>query len=364
MMNTNKKGLSSVSLQRDSKSRQRKMDWFEKLTGFRETNYEDTRAKIKVEVSRLRSLANGKSYGIGELELVPLQTLRERAKSARALPGRLKVSVVRGDVRKLHRSPENAGALFQVASQFNLLEMVGPAVTPEHGVTRYKDDPTQGPACAIAAGAATIYRNYFAPVGGSYGQTTERQFDGLADLGDALSGAVKQPVRSLWRMQNGYALCSLEGLDAIGKHLGALQSEQVDLLRGKLSIGIHRDVEVTDAEGEHRQLVSQAFCSALPVRYTSIPSIHWKPFASLILEAAYEATMWAAVLNAQRGVSNIVLLTSLGGGAFGNEDSWIHAAIRRALEMMSEIDLNVKLVSYGTPSQALLQIAQDFEWDH
>ena len=83
----------------------------------------------------------------------------------------------------MHRSPENAGALFQVASQFNLLEMVGPTVTPELGVTRYKDDPTQGPACAIAAGAATIYRNYFAPVDGSHGQTTKRQLDGLADLG-------------------------------------------------------------------------------------------------------------------------------------------------------------------------------------
>jgi Patatin-like phospholipase len=36
--------------------------------------------------------------------------------------------------------------------------------------------------------------------------------------------------------------------------------------------------------------------------------------AQLVLEAAYEATMWAAVLNAQRSASNRVLLTSLGGG--------------------------------------------------
>ena len=66
----------------------------------------------------------------------------------------------------MHRAPENAGTLFQVASQFNLLEMVSPTVTPEDGVTRYQHDRTQGPACAISAGAATIYRNYFAPVGG------------------------------------------------------------------------------------------------------------------------------------------------------------------------------------------------------
>jgi hypothetical protein len=53
-------------------------------------------------------------------------------------------------------------------------------VTPEHGVTRYQYDRTQGPACAIA-GAATIHRNFFAPVGGSDGQTTGRQFDGLTE---------------------------------------------------------------------------------------------------------------------------------------------------------------------------------------
>ena len=47
------------------------MDWFERLTGFRETSYDDTRAKLKVDGSRLQSLINGKSYGIGQLELVP-----------------------------------------------------------------------------------------------------------------------------------------------------------------------------------------------------------------------------------------------------------------------------------------------------
>src|SRR5450755_1406868 len=231
------------------------MDWFEKLTGFRETSYDDTRAKLKVEGSQLQSLINGKSYGIGELELVPLQALRERVKSAGGLPGRLKVSVVTGDVRQMHQSSENAGALFQVASQFNLLEMVSPPVTPEHGVTRYQHDRTQGPACAIAAGAATIYRNYFAPVNGSDGQTAERQLDGLADLGKALGAALNKPVQALWEMQNGYALCTRVGLDAVTQHLQDLQPEQVDVLRSKLCIGVHSDVEVTDSEGEHRPIV-------------------------------------------------------------------------------------------------------------
>jgi len=337
------------------------MDWFERLTGFREAGYEETRAKLKVDGRRLQSLVNGKSYRIGELELVSLQTLRERVKSVGGLSGRLKVSVVTGDVREMHRLPEYAGGLFQVASQFNLLEMVSPDITPEHGVTRYQHDRTQGPACAIAAGAATIYRNYFAPVAGAYGQTKERQLDGLADLGEALSKRLGQPIEALWSMRNGYALCTRDGLNAIANHIKLLRPEEVDTLRGKLSIGMQRDVEVTEASGEHSPVVSQAFCSALPVAYTSVPHSHWEPFASLVLEAAYECTMCEALLNAQRGASNIVLLTLLGGGAFGNREDWIVAAIRRALEITAGFDLDVRLVSYGTPPPLILRMAEEFK---
>jgi hypothetical protein len=122
------------------------MDWFERLAGFRECSYEETRSKLNVDGDRLLSLANGRSYGVGEFELASLQTLRDRAKSSIVASGRLKASVVRGDVRQMHRAPEYEGALFQVASQFNALEMIGPNVTPEGGVTRYEGDRTQGPA--------------------------------------------------------------------------------------------------------------------------------------------------------------------------------------------------------------------------
>jgi hypothetical protein len=80
----------------------------------------------------------------------------------------------------------------------------------------------------------------------------------------------------------------------------------------------------------------------------------------LVLEAAYEATMWATVLNAQRGASNVVFLTLLGGGAFGNQHSWIDAAMRRALELMIPFNLDVRLVSYGTPSKETLAVVEEF----
>jgi hypothetical protein len=341
------------------------MDWFERLMGFREGGYAETRGRLQVDGRQLRSLVNGHGYGIGDLELVPLQTLRERVLAVGKAPGRLRVGNVSGDVRAMHCQPENEGALFQVASQFNLLEMVSPEVTPEDGVTGYQHDRTQGPACAMAAGAGTIYRNYFAPVGAgpdqALGQTRERQLDGLADIGAALASALGRPTSALWDMRNGYALCTRDGLAAITAHLDALPADKTDALRGLLRIGIQQDVDVTDSVGPRRPAVSQAYCSALPVAYSRLPAALWRSFAQFVLEAAYEATMCAAVLNARRGASNVVLLTRLGGGAFGNDDSWIDAAMRRALTKATGFDLDVRLVSYGAPPMSMVGLAVAFQ---
>ena len=336
------------------------MDWFEKITGFAETSYSETRNRLSVEGGWLQSRVTGRRFAIGRLEVVSLQVLRERVALGYNPPGRLTVRNMSGDVRRMHQSPELGGALFQVASQFNLLEMVSPNVTPEQGVTRYQHDRTQGPACAIAAGAATIYRNYFAPLHGGEGQTSARQVDCLAAVGAALGEALAQSVEHLWTMKNGYALCSAEGLRKISAHLDCLDNSATDELRGLLKIGVHQDVEVTDSDRHPPQLVSQVFCSALPVAYCGHPSSMWRPFAELVLDAAYEATVLASVLSARRGGSNVVLLTRLGGGAFGNDDAWIDAAMRRALDKVRGVDLDVRLVSFGSPAPAMLETERIF----
>lgn len=335
-------------------------DWFERLTGFHELPYDGTRARLEVRERRLFSRVNGASYGVGEFSMPSVADLREQALArAASVRGRLNVSNVSGDVRRMHHDRAHEGALFQVASQFNALEMIGPDVSPEDGVTRYDTDRTQGPACALAAGAATIYRNYFVPVEDERGQTATRQLDGLQDLGAALGNHDAR----LWTMRNGYALCTREGLQEIDRRIAGATAAQVGAWRDLLRIGVHRDVEVTDApetSGAPRPTVSQAFCSALPVSYTPIDSLHWPTFATLVLEGAYEATLWAAVLNAARGASSLVFLTRLGGGAFGNDDDWIHAAIRRALGLVDAFALDVRLVSYGAVPPELRELADEF----
>ena len=336
-------------------------DWFERLTGFREADATDPRSRLRLDGTRLHSLANRSSHEAGTLDIPSLASLRQRAATLPA-SGRLRARIVTADVGDLLASPEYAGALFQVASQFNLLEMIGPHVTPEHGVTRYEDDRTQGPACAIAAGAATIYRNYFVPLDGQTGQSAARQIDTLADLGAALATALGLPRDRLWDMRNGYAMPSPAGLDAIARHLAALPPDGLDALRGHLRIGLHHDVEITSAPGG--RLVSQAFCSALPIAYSALrDGDDWQHFAQLVLDAAYEATLWAGVLNARRGGSDIVCLTLLGGGAFGNDPAWINHAIRRALRLAAPHALDVRLVCYHAPNRETRAMIAEFSQD-
>lgn len=325
-------------------------DWFHRLTGFGEDGYESTQQRLSVEGGELVSSVNGKRYGVGTLTVPTLAELRKRVNPARGQAS--SVSALIGDARSLHVDARFGGALFQVASQFNLLEMPSQHVTPERGVTGYAFDATQGPACAIAAGAATIYRNYFAPVGDQIGQTANRQIDALAGVGAVLSELTGLRVEQLWTMQNGYALATTDGLAAIGDVLARASEADRDALRGHLAIGSHRDVQVTALDGGERRLVSQAFCSALPVGYSHLSAAAWEPFARLVLEATYEATLLVAAEQAGRGGSNIVLLTRVGGGVFGNAPAWIDDAIGRGLGIVGDAGLDVRLVCHRNLSEA------------
>ncbi|HRI55498.1 MAG TPA: hypothetical protein PK170_00210 [Anaerolineae bacterium] len=323
------------------------MTWFERLTGFPETSPQQVRATLSVDGNRLTSRVNGGAWICGALETPSLAELRARVRASARPSGRLSVREVVADVQRLHADPSHATALFQVASQFNLLEMASPQVTPEQGVGIYEHDHTQGPACAIAAGAGTIYRNYFAPVDGQIGQSAHSQIDCLADVGAMLGNTDGH----LWQMSNGYALASHDGLIRIADYLRGAGEEGSDQLRQKLRIGVQWNTQVTLPGCTH--LVSQAYCSALPVAYARPAPALWAGFARLVLEAAYEATLCAAVLNAADGGSNQLFLTLLGGGVFGNPTEWILDAMRRALALHQDAGLDVAVVSYGRSNPAV-----------
>ncbi len=324
--------------------------WFEALTGFNEESPDQVRANLEVIGSTMTSRVNGISWNCGLLETPTLAELRARALEGNQFPGQLKIREVIDDVKSLHTDTGNAGALFQVASQFNLLEMPAPSFVPEDGVGGYDGDHTQGPACAVAAVAGTIYRNYFADVNGQTGQSSGNQIDCLKGLGDALGNDNER----LWKMQNGYALATETGLVEISGRINAMTEDERDILRQALRIGIHWDTQVTLNGCNH--LVTQAYCSALPVGYSRHPKELWKEFASLVLEASYEATLCAGLLNFASTGNNSVFLTLVGGGVFENDTDWILAAIRRAVQLFANTDLDVSVVSHGYSNRSVQEL--------
>jgi len=327
------------------------MTWFQRITGIEEQSPEQVRDQLSLDGDCI-VCPDGKRIAFGRLETPQLSELRKAIADLKEESRSSTLGEIVGDVRGLHADPANAGAFFQVASQFNLLEMTGPNVTPERGVGIYENDQTQGPACAIACGAGTIYRNYFAGFDGRIGQTADKQIDCSADLGLQLGNTDQR----FWKMQNGYLFPTDDGLAEITETIRSASQADRDALLGQLRIGLQLDAEVTLHGTGHR--VSQAYCSALPVAYGNQPTDDWTEFAKLILDAAYEATLAAAAINANQSGNRVVYLTLLGGGVFGNRDRWIITAIERAFQKHSKHGLDIRIVSYRQSKPAVAELVK------
>jgi len=361
-------------------------DWFSRLFGFGESrNYEDTKRWLRLvdgdgsKPMYLESLVTGERLGCGRFDAPSLAELR-RMGSKVHLPGSLRVANELGDVGEKHSLLDNRHAVFQAASQFNCLEFVGPSVRPEDGVAGYVNDHTQGPCCAITCGPGTVFRNYFVPLDSrglvasvnsaptQKGQTAAQQLLCLADLEELLGNG--GPHGNFFQVQGGYTLAGSRQLARLGDAFSRLNS--MDEARSHIRVGVHRDVQVTSGRWGRDQLrdpehtVTQVYASACSVAYNYNSSCaDWESLAKLVLEAAYEATLWAALLNAQRhGTpgSRRVFLTALGGGCFGNKMEWIAAAMERALSRFWDKGLDVRIVTYsGSIDPHLQRLASKFE---
>ncbi|OQR88128.1 hypothetical protein THRCLA_10409, partial [Thraustotheca clavata] len=330
-------------------------DWFQVLFGFKERSFTYTQVQKKFEIidgTKLKCMENEAVYDIGSFECVSLKSLREKAKEE-GIRGHVRVShVASKDVFMLHCDRENNHAVFQAASQFNCLEFAHPRARPKDGVTIYAHDPTQGPACAIAAGPGTVYRNYFAEVKNEQentiqiGQSTACQINNLDDVEDLLENHVHQ----YFHVINGYTDATDKSLRRLNRVLSTIPE---NILCDALKVGVHWNVQVP-FEKRYKlvsiesplQTVTQVYCSAISCGYSYAKTESWALFARIVLKASYEATLWTAILNAVKTSCNMVYLTILGGGVFGNERSWILEAIASAVQKCAEFDLHVIIVHY------------------
>mmetsp|Transcript_28077 Transcript_28077/g.41439 ORF Transcript_28077/g.41439 Transcript_28077/m.41439 type:complete len:353 (+) Transcript_28077:20-1078(+) len=334
--------------------------WFEEVFGFPESrNFDLVRSSFRLEENDTVLVAlpprggGMRRFHIGPFGTPSVKELRTELNNLdRTVSelGTLNFSHIIGSADDLHLDPANEGSVFQAASQFNCLEMVNPKVKPTDGITGYIYDGTQGPSCAIACPAATVYRNYL--VNGGVGQAVQ-QIDTLKDIGDILGNVEivdgKQKNR-YWKMQNGYALPARRF--AIEKLREEIESGDVNLEAAMESVrvGLHMDTEVFDASSttrpQHR--VAQVYCSAVPVGYDySTKPRDWEPFAKLVLDATYDATLAAGAILSRKHQKRIkVFLTKVGGGVFRNDSEWIISAIRKALIRYRSYPLDVYLVHF------------------
>lgn len=330
--------------------------WFKRLTGFSEKSINYVQENIELDGEYIISKVNGNKFKSGILEIPKLEELRKIVLSINSSGKGLKISEVVADVSELHKDKLNNNAVFQAASQFNLLEMVNPFITPEDGIDIYENDYTQGPACAIACGAGTIYRNYFVKLNNQIGQSKDNQINCLEYIGNYFNNE----GNNLWEMSNGYALINKEGLSQINSKLKNLPVSEYEKIKGELQVGIQWNTRVTIGECENE--VTQVYCSALPIKYTrlNVNIREWELISKLILEATYEATFLVAIKNYLDKDANQLYLTLVGGGVFGNPLNWILDSINKSALKFREFPLDVKIVSYGYSNPGIKSFAEKF----
>jgi hypothetical protein len=276
--------------------------------------------------------AAGRSWRAGRFEPLSIGDLRKRVTgSSTGKRGRVRLCVLDGaspatDIGSL-QGHASGNTLFQVASQFNCLEAPSARIT---SVESYFDDYTQGPRASISAFPGTLLRHYCAPGadGSRFVQTNDgAQIELLADVCDP----------SMAMVRNGYLLA--RNITNPKAFIAKLE-ERFDAIR----VGVHDDVDAVlgydwDGEVNVPPRIAQVFTSTLAGGgYGDATGLSGA--CQQLLRAAYLGTLLAAA-NLDRGR---VVLTLIGGGAFGNPPHLIWTAILWAIAQAESVihsDLDV-----------------------
>ena len=144
-----------------------------------------------------------------------------------------------------------------------------------------------------------------------------------------------------------------EQLKCINAKLAALSTEEKYKLRGKLCIAVQQGTQVTSKDWGRNlltnatHLINQVYASACSVSCSESEEGLWEPLATFVLEAAYEATLRWAFINAN---DKPVFLTQVGGGVFGNDMAWVKKAIDYACKEVGRSGLTVYEIGYDQHS--------------
>ncbi|OHT08435.1 hypothetical protein TRFO_23134 [Tritrichomonas foetus] len=334
--------------------------WFEELFGFKESVkavYENFTCEEKGDSNIITSKANGKSYNAGNFQVRSISSFKDLKPRG---GGKLSVIVGNGrstknykmiDVLMSEAQPENNGATYLAASNFNCLEFVGEFQTASMGVTGYVYDNTQGPYAALACGPAIVYRNYFVKVDDSHIGQIDKEIELLGDT----------PIPVI----NGYP--SLKESFETDKKFSSFDWDNLDHYK----VGVHRNCQVTTTETPNRKfylhdnenhIVHQVYAAAFNFQGNCDLCKFTEKIGANLLKAEYMATVYAAwensLLYPDRPGSNKLYLTLLGGGVFGNPENLILGAIAECCEVIEKSGLDVYIVCYCESSQTMRVIEE------
>jgi len=348
-------------------------------------------------------------FAVGSFEIRSVEFLRkEWAKKAHPGDGRL--NIIEGqytekrasskfrkyvDIGAMQANIVNREAAFQVASNFNCLESRD---EPENGIINYVGGPAQGEEASLSAMPAAIYRMYFVPHAGVYGQF-QKSINLLRNV------KIPDVLGSFFAITNGKILISYDNTyfnkpgdprGLIDRGLGVKilpmankplflkenSKKEWDSSKALMSVqlGIHKNVQVTagfsmprpenisDSEwnskglgirswtgsslavNDPNQIITQIFTSAQNLKRLGRGTA-WDDFAKMLLDAAYEGTVYAADL---AGCKKLYL-TLMGTGVFENDMSWVVNSIVKVKELIIQSGMDVTLVVFDGK--------KDPEWD-
>ncbi|CAJ1377688.1 unnamed protein product [Effrenium voratum] len=284
--------------------------------GVQEKDYEGTRELFDYADGFLQVKATGQRFQAGPFEAVSCAELHRRLHEIlpetlqmrrspftlgdmlpqEAVSGGLTFKNIVDSTLDLMADPQNAGAVFQVASLYNCLQLQEPGSQPEDGITGYADMATQGAVSSMACPAAAVFRNYFLNGGQGHGQQVEL----MSQVGDLLANKRE----GYWMVKNGFLL-PRPGAKLIDLS-ERLEGDKIlaDDVSCRTKVGVHWDTQVVLED--FTQNICQVCCSAPAVAFSKIVKAqHWAPFAVSLLTGAYDATLAAATLLAAQQPPNL-----------------------------------------------------------
>lgn len=321
----------------------------------------------EIQYAALRYAATKNNFLWGTFSTASLKTLR--AKKTKERGGSLNVILAYGpkaeekvDIGGLQASlgmesqKRGKRLTVQVASNANCLETTSSYDTPTT-ITRYINDPTQGPAAAISAAPGTIWRHYFIFKDGIHTQdaygTSQAWRQGRDFAGNnhrqlcifkELFDQAYQELGVMVPVHNGYPLLPLNSQKT--EQLAHVIAKHHDLLK----IGVHTDITVTHGlrqgnnhqllAAQERPLINQVFCTAIDLNGTNDGT---NPEAQKIAKTILQAQIEATILAAMQNNSDTLLLTMLGCGVFGNDPLWIIEALEKLQDLITTSGMRIIL---------------------